>query len=448
MSCGRGAIYLRCVATRLPAVPMLLYSLVIYLLTPVLVLRVFARSRREPDYRAGWWRRLAIRQETPTVEGSRRIWFHAVSVGEVLAVAPIVEQLIAQRDCALLVTTTTATGAREARRVFGARVDHAWAPIDAGLVVRRFLNHWRPELVALVETEVWPNIVTEAKGRAIPVLLVNARMSKRSARGYARFGCVFSRVFNVLDGVICHGRADARRLVALGVKPSAVAMVESVKFEIDIKSRRDKGAVIAEELAMPVDRPVVVAGSIHPEEQLTLLDAMDLVWPTLPTVLFVIAPRHLHSVKALTQALTDRGVDYVLRSQAESRISNATRVVVLDTFGELGSVYALALTAIIGGTLFDRGGHNPLEAIALGVPVIAGHSTFNFAHIYKELVEVGSCQLVANSASLAAAVMHHLVDTQNREQAASAGQHYFSARAGAARKQVELITSFVSAPTR
>lgn len=422
---------------------MFLYSFAIYLLTPIVVLHVLLRSRREPEYRTGWWRRLAIGQKKPVREGSRRVWFHAVSVGEVLAAAPIIEQLMAQRDCVVLVTTTTPTGAREVQRLFGGLVDHAWAPIDAGLVVRRFFNHWRPELLALVETEVWPNIVSEAKGRSIPVLLVNARMSKRSARGYAKIGCVFNGVFDALDCVVCHGRADARRLVALGVKPSAVAMVESVKFEIDVKSRRDKAASMATELSIPVHRPVVVAGSIHPEEQRILLDAMALVWLKHPTVLFVIAPRHLHSVKALTQALTDRAVDYVLRSGAEGGLSDATGVVVLDTFGELASVYALALTAIIGGTLFDRGGHNPLEAIALGVPVIVGPSTFNFAHIYKELIAVGCCRLVANSESLAAAVEHHLVDTKSREHAANAGQHYFSARSGSARKQMDLIASFM-----
>ncbi len=422
---------------------MFLYSLAIYLLTPIVLLLLFARSRREPEYRTGWWRRLAIGQKKPSREGSGRVWFHAVSVGEVLAAAPIIEQLMAQRDCAVLITTTTPTGAREVQRLFGERVDHAWAPIDAGLVVRRFFNHWRPELVALVETEVWPNIVSEAKGRSIPVLLVNARMSKRSARGYAKFGCVFSSVFNALDCVVCHGRADVRRLVALGVRPSVVAMVESVKFEIDAKSRRDKAASMATELSIPVHRPVVVAGSIHPEEQSILLDAMALLWIKYPAVLFVIAPRHLHNVKALTQALTDRGVDYVLRSGAEGGLSNANRVVVLDTYGELGSVYALAITAIIGGTLFDRGGHNPLEAIALGVPVIVGHSTFNFAHIYKELTDIGCCQLVVNSTSLAAAVEHHLDDPQNRETAASAGLHYFAARSGSARKQVDLIASFM-----
>lgn len=423
---------------------MYLYSLAIYLLTPVLVLHLLLRSRGEPEYRMGWWRRLAICQKKPTRESSHRMWFHAVSGGEVLAVAPIIEQLMAQRDCAVLVTTTTPTGAHEVQRLFGGRVDHAWAPIDAGVVVRRFFNHWRPELVALVETEVWPNIVSEAKGRSIPVLLVNARMSKRSARGYAKFGFVFSRVFNALDCVVCHGRADARRLVALGVKPSAVAMVESVKFEIDAANRRDKGASIAKELAIPMHRPVVVAGSIHPEEHSILLDAMDLVWLKLPTVLFVIAPRHLHSIRGLTQALTNRDVDYALRSGAQGGISDATRVVVLDTFGELGSVYALARTAIIGGTLFDRGGHNPLEAIALGVPVIVGHSTFNFAHIYKELTDIGCCQLVGDSTSLAAAVERHLDDPQNRETAASAGLHYFAARSGSARKQVDLIASFMT----
>lgn len=426
---------------------MFLYSFAIYLLTPIVVLHVLLRSRREPEYRTGWWRRLAIGQKKPVREGSRRVWFHAVSVGEVLAAAPIIEQIMAQRDCVVLVTTTTPTGAREVQRLFGGLVDHAWAPIDAGLVVRRFFNHWRPELLALVETEVWPNIVSEAKRRSIPVLLVNARMSKRSARGYAKIGCVFNGVFDALDCVVCHGRADARRLVALGVKPSAVAMVESVKFEIDVKSRRDKAASMATELSIPVHRPVVVAGSIHPEEQSILLDAMALVWLKHPTVLFVIAPRHLHSVKALTQALTDRAVDYVLRSGAEGGLSDATGVVVLDTFGELASVYALALTAIIGGTLFDRGGHNPLEAIALGVPVIVGRSTFNFAHIYKELIDVGCCRLVANSESLAAAVEHHLVDPQSREHAASAGQYYVAARSGSARKQMDLIASFMPAQT-
>ncbi len=420
-----------------------LYSLAIYLLTPVFVLHLLVRSRREPAYRVGWWRRLAIAQKKPTIQNGRRIWFHAVSVGEVLAIAPIIEQFLAQDDYAVLVTTTTPTGAREVRRLFGNRVDHAWTPIDAGLVVRCFFNHWRPALVALVETELWPNIVTQAKGRKVPVMLVNARMSKRSARGYAKFGCLFRHAFRGLDGVMCQGRADARRLVALGVNPLAVTVVDSVKFEINAITRKQQGEMIGQELGMRPDRPIVVAGSMHPEEQTTLLDAMDLLWRKLPETLLIIAPRHLRSVPALTQMLGNRGIDYSLRSATGQTVSDVTRVLVLDTFGELGSIYSLAMTAIIGGTLYDRGGHNPLEAIALGVPVIAGTSTFNFAGIYRDLVAAGSCRLVSDSVSLAEAVALNLVDERQRQQAATAGLDYFATRAGAAGKQMELIASFL-----
>ena len=427
---------------------MFFYSLAIYLLTPALLLYILLLSRREPEYRLGWWRRLAIGQERPTVKGRRRIWFHAASVGEVLAVAPIIEQFLSQDGYAVVVTTTTPSGARELRRLFANRVDHAWAPIDAGLVVKGFYKHWRPCLVALVETEIWPNIVGEAKRTGVPVVLVNARMSKRSARGYGKFGCIFRGVFSSLDLVLCHGRADARRLAALGVNSSAIVMVNSVKFEVDVAGRREQGESIARQLAIPPQRNVVVAGSIHPAEQAMLLDAIDLVWRRLPDTLFVIAPRHLPSVEGLAQALADRGIDFALRSQAEQGIANSTQVLVLDTFGELGSVYTLASTAIIGGTLFDRGGHNPLEAIALGVPVIAGHSTFNFSDIYRELTDAGCCHLVDSSASLAAAVERNLTDIQGRQQAASAGLEYVNARAGSARKQMELIASLLSDQSR
>ncbi|MEC7493004.1 MAG: glycosyltransferase N-terminal domain-containing protein, partial [Pseudomonadota bacterium] len=166
-----------------------LYNLLITVLTPLFVLRLFYKSLREPQYRRQWWRRYALGLPARTRPGDGLIWVHAVSVGELLAVAPLIERLLTEwPDKAVLVTNTTPTGSAQTQNLFGRRVEHTWFPFDAPLVTGAFIRHWDPQLIVMVETEIWPNLLTSAKDHSVPVALVNARLSARSARGYARLG--------------------------------------------------------------------------------------------------------------------------------------------------------------------------------------------------------------------------------------------------------------------
>ena len=193
------------------------YSLLITLLAPLLVLRLFVKGLREPDYARQWWRRFALFLPKRTRAGDGLIWVHAVSVGELLAVSPLIERLLQEwPDKAVLVTNTTPTGSAQTTALFGDRVEHTWFPFDLPVVTDVFLRHWKPQLVVMVETEIWPNVLRSAKTQGVPVALINARLSARSARGYARFGHFTRDVISDFALIACQSKSDLRRFKKIG----------------------------------------------------------------------------------------------------------------------------------------------------------------------------------------------------------------------------------------
>lgn len=427
----------------------LFYTLCIRLAVPVLLLRLLWRSRRNPAYRYKLFERLGYRllnkPESRASEGDQWIWVHAVSVGETLAVAPLIEKLLnADPKRQVVVTSTTPTGRAQVERLFDKRVSCCWVPFDTPGSVARFLAHWRPSLTVLVETEIWPNIVLQCKRQKIPVMLANARLSSRSARGYARAGLLAKPVIASLTLIACQQKADARRFIALGADSHKTLVTGSMKFDI-ARSRviRQRDSLL-EQLAMGSDRLIFLAGSTHHGEEELVVAAFTQLRKNVPSALLVLAPRHPERTASITRSiLAPSPFHWLLRSTGQV-VSADTDILVLDTLGELAALTAAADVSFIGGSLVPHGGHNPLEAAAFGVPVITGPHTFNFLQIFRALRRVGGAIEVIDAETLGQSVTELLTQEVYRREVGNAASRYVEENQGALVRQHALIDQLLS----
>ncbi len=394
-----------------------LYGLLTTLLTPVLLASLLWKSRQQPGYRKALKQRLALGLTPLGSPGAVRLWIHAVSVGETLAIAPLVELLLTNRpDVSVLITSTTPTGAEQVERLFGNRVDRAWLPVDSRGAVRRALDHWQPSALALVETEIWPELIRQCKERGVTTLLMNARLSARSLRGYLRLGRIMSDTVADFDHIACQNHSDARRFRYLGASPGRVSTVGSLKFNIDGNALHRRCALLSETLDEHLkSRPVLLAASTHPGEEKQVLDALQTARVRHPDLMLWLAPRHPHRSEGLLRKAREAGLSVASRSTGRN-VGKKTDVLLIDTMGELAAFMGLATAVFMGGSLVPHGGHNPLEALVFGKPVLSGHHTGNFKSLYRALDRGNLVLRVDNSDTLVGAI----------DQALSPGvqQHY------------------------
>ena len=416
---------------------------------PVLLLRLLWRSRHNPAYRYKLFERLGYtlpnKPESRANEGDHWIWVHAVSVGETLAVAPLIEKLLsADPKRQVVVTSTTPTGRAQVERLFDKRVSCCWVPFDTPGSVARFLKHWRPSLTVLVETEIWPNMVLQCKRQNIPVMLANARLSSRSARGYARAGSLAKPVIASLAMIACQQKADARRFIVLGADPHKTLVTGSVKFDIARARLIRQRDSLLEQLAISSDRLIFLAGSTHHGEEELVVAAFTQLRKTVPSALLVLAPRHPERTASITRSiLAPSPFHWLLRSTGQV-VSADTDILVLDTLGELAALTAAADVSFIGGSLVPHGGHNPLEAAAFGVPVITGPHTFNFQQIFRALRRAGGAIEVTDAATLGQAVGELLTQAAYRREVGNAASRYVEDNQGALVRQHALIDQLLS----
>jgi 3-deoxy-D-manno-octulosonic-acid transferase len=425
------------------------YTQCIRLAVPVLLLRLLWRSRHNPAYRYKLFERLGYtlpnKPESRANEGDHWIWVHAVSVGETLAVAPLIEKLLsADPKRQVVVTSTTPTGRAQVERLFDTRVSCCWVPFDTPGSVARFLKHWQPSLTVLVETEIWPNMVLQCKRQNIPVMLANARLSSRSARGYARAGSLAKPVIASLAMIACQQKADARRFIVLGADPHKTLVTGSVKFDIARPRLIRQRDSLLEQLAISSDRLIFLAGSTHHGEEELVVAAFTQLRKTVPSVLLVLAPRHPERTASITRSiLAPSPFHWLLRSTGQV-VSADTDILVLDTLGELAALTAAADVSFIGGSLVPHGGHNPLEAAAFGVPVITGPHTFNFQQIFRALRRAGGAIEVTDAATLGQAVGELLTQVAYRREVGNAASRYVEDNQGALVRQHALIDQLLS----
>jgi 3-deoxy-D-manno-octulosonic-acid transferase len=404
-----------------------LYTIFLYLLAPLVILRLAWRGLRVPGYWRRWPERFGA--VSPAV-GEQVIWIHAVSVGEVRAVVPVVRALLDRyQQYSLLVTTVTPTGSAQVAGLFEDHVAHLYAPWDLPGAVARFLDRVRPQLAIVMETELWPNLFHACSDAGIPLLLVNARLSDRSMPGYLRFRKLIGSTLAATTEILTQGGQDARRFEALGADRRKITVSGNLKFEQQLSPglsaqaaelRREWGA----------DRPVWIAGSTHEGEHELVLDAFRQVRKQVPGCLLVLVPRHPERFDAVVALVRQRGYEPVLRSTRVA-CTPETGVFIGDSIGELMLFYAAADVAFVGGSLVHAGGHNLLEPAATGIPVISGPNVDNFNEISDLLVSAGACRIVESTAELETAVLHWLQDPDARRQAGAQGREVVVMNRGA-----------------
>jgi len=407
----------------------LIYSLILYLITPLIWLRLLWRARKQPEYLQHLGERYGFyRQPAP----EKLIWVHAVSVGETRAAQPLIDGLLAKwPDHHILLTGMTPTGREAGRQVYGKRVSQAYLPYDYPAAVDRFFCHFLPAFGVLMETEIWPNLLLAAKARAVPVMLANARLSARSARGYGKFEALVRPAFAALSGVAAQTTGDAARIASLGASP--VEVCGNLKF--DVTPSPESISLGQRWRAAMGHRPVWLAASTRDGEELLILEAWRQVG--IPNALLVLVPRHPQRFDAVAELLQQQGVNSTRRSAGLP--SPETQVWLGDSMGEMAAYYTLANLAFIGGSLLPLGGQNLIEAAACGCPVLVGPHTFNFLQATEDAIAAGAAQRVDSPPALATAVAGLLRSESELAAMRAAARDFAQAHQGATQRMLALI---------
>jgi len=404
----------------------LVYTLLWWLLLPVLPLRLWWRGRREPGYRANVGERFGFYRCAAHATGA--LWIHAVSLGETRAIAPLIERL--QREAParpILLTHMTATGREAGRTLFGDRVMQAWLPYDVPFAVRRFLEHFRPRAGLLVETELWPNLTAAVARTDVPLLLINARLSERSAQGYRRVALLSRPLLRAIAGIAAQSEADAGRLRDLGAQH--VVVTGNLKFDVAVTpAQRHQGAALR--ALFGADRPVLMLASTRDGEEALLLDALARTDALPAATLIVIVPRHPQRFDAVAALLDERRVPYARRS-ANAPIGASTRVVLGDSLGEMFAYYGACDVAFVAGSLLPLGGQNLIESIAVGVPTLIGPHMFNFAEASEAALAAGAALRIRDADEMFAVAARLLGDRGERERMRENAQTFIAAHRGA-----------------
>ena len=411
-----------------------LYTLILYLLLPLVLLRLYFRSRKVSAYGQRWRERLALgRGETK----NKTIWVHAVSVGEVLGSAPLIKKLMdAYPEHTMLVTTMTPTGSDRVNELFGDSVVHCYAPYDLPDTVARFIKQYRPEILVLFETELWPNIIHACYQRQIPVILANGRMSERSVKGYSRFKTFVTSTLREIAIIAAQAPADAERFIRLGAEPARVKVTGSVKFDLRIDdSLQTQAKTLRRQWA---GRPCLIAASTHQGEDEQVLAAFGKIKHACPNALLILVPRHPERFDSVAELIKGQGWAWLRRSE-KAVLTSGIDVLLCDTMGELLLLYATADIAFVGGSLMATGGHNMLEPAALGLPVISGPHLFNFQSVSELLLEVNGMLVVHSSDALAMEVTALFANPQLAVEMGCRAKDVVNQNRGALERQLSLI---------
>jgi len=413
----------------------LLYTTLFTLGLPFIILRLIWRGLRAPAYWQRWSERFGA---SPELSGKALIWIHAVSVGEVEACRPLVKALqVEYPQHQLLITTMTPTGSARVQLLFADTVAHCYLPYDLPFAIQRFLKRSKPQFGIIMETEIWPNLLSSCHQLDIPLVLANARMSARSAKGYARFAKFTQSTLRHLSLIACQGSDDKSRFQNLGAQNKKVHVIGNLKYEINLAASIKEQASAMRNM-WDNNRPVLVAASTHEGEEEMLLNAARNVRAQFPDLLLIIVPRHPERFDRVAALAQKSGVKTLRRSEQRPCPSDI-QVLIVDTMGELPLFYAASDIAFVGGSLVPHGGHNILEPAILGRAVITGPHFFNFNDITLQFLAADAALQVKTTEELAKTVITLLQNSQQRAQMGEAGLKLIATSQGASTRLVNLI---------
>lgn len=416
------------------------YSSLFIVYVPIIYLKKLKRSLRNINYRQRWSERFAQTK----IRLKDCIWIHSVSVGETLSAEPLVKKLLANYpNERFVITTTTPTGSDEVKRLYSEyeNVYHMYVPYDVMPFVNSFFVKLNPKMFLIIETEIWPNILNKCFAENVPVVITNARLSKRSIRNYTKipFGKEF--LFSNITHINAQTEKDAKRFYSLGVDRDKVTVTGNLKYSMLTPSNLEKNMSSLKESL--VNRPVWIAGSTHQGEEEIILKAHKEVLKTHPKCLLVLVPRHKERFSVIEKLIASESFSCQKRSVYKNEVFDHTQIYLGDTMGELLHLYHISDITFVGGSLIDNGGHNLLEPAALSKPIISGTSLFNFSQISKELIRNKALIRVKDYMDLANNVINLLDNQELYEQMSSGSIKTFEAHSDVLDKQYKNIVKFL-----
>ena len=401
-------------------------------MAPQVLARRLHRGKEHPE-------RLGERRGEATLERPEGplIWVHGASVGEMLAVVPLIEKLRVQ-DFAVLVTSGTVTSAALAEQRLPDGTLHQFIPLDAPRFVRRFLDHWQPGLALFVESDLWPNLILSCAERRIPMILVNGRLSKRSFTRWRRLPSTIAALLGRFDLCLAQSAADAERYAQLG----APRVLTTGNLKLDVPAPPVDQAALKRLKDIIGNRPVVAAASTHPGEEAAIIAAHNRLQAKFPKLLTVIAPRHPARGESIAELAKAAGLSAALRSRRAQPMPDVG-LYIADTLGELGLIYRIAPIVFMGGSLASHGGQNPIEAVRLGAAVVHGPHVWNFSEIYATLDAAHGAELIDDEEALTARLGAWLADAQARKAVADAAAATVGKLGGALKRTLAALDPYL-----
>jgi 3-deoxy-D-manno-octulosonic-acid transferase len=413
----------------------LLYSALFYLFLPFIIARLLWRSIKAPAYRQRWAERFGLYKN---VHPQNVVWFHAVSVGESEALFPLLNLLRRRHpETQVLVTTTTPTGSARVKTVLGDSVLHVYLPYDLPGSMRRFIAHFQPRLAVIMETEIWPNLLHACAEKAVPVIIANARLSEKSARGYRKLPGLIAEALTQIYAIAAQTQDDARRFAAIGASPECVYVTGNIKFDVEIAEDIYRQAQRLRETLFP-GRLAWIAGSTHKGEEEQVLHVYRQLQSRFPGLLLILVPRHPERFEDAYQLCCKQGLRVARRSLMQSCAAD-TAVYLGDTMGELKLLYAAADIALVGGSLVPVGGHNVLEPAALGIPVLFGVHMAHFQEIAARMLQQGAAVQCRDEQMLLKEMAALLENPLRRSALAARGKAFVAGNRGAIQRVLAML---------
>lgn len=417
-----------------------LYDLMMVVLIPLMILRLWLKSMKQKAYRYRIKERLACLQ---SIDVEHCIWVHAVSLGEVIAATPMVKQMRANHpDIPVLMTCMTPTGSQQITKTFGDEVVHVYVPFDQSVLVNRFLRKTKPRLAIIMETEIWPNLIHCSAKRGIPLVLANARLSEKSWRGYQKLSTLVNDLLSKFTLIGAQTTQDARRFQSLAPLSQQIKVMGNIKYDITIEPNLVAKAHAQRETYFG-DKKIWIAGSTHRGEDEVVLQAHRDILDRHPAALLLIVPRHPERFDEVF-ALSQRMGFVTAKRQGLPKLNDNTQVLIANTMGELLLLYGMADVAFVGGSLIKQGGHNILEPAAMQVPCLTGPNMFNFAQIYRLFVENKALITVSSAPQLAESVAQCFVDETLCEAMKAQACQIIDANRGAMSAYLQVVNTLLN----
>lgn len=420
-----------------------LYSALLIFFTPLILLYLWWHGRKNPDYRTRVAERFAYLSIPSEAQGA--IVFHCVSIGEFIAARPLIERFVDETTARpIVITCMTPTCAKLIQDTFqeslGTRVFQYYMPLDLPSAIKRFYEKLKPRALVILETELWPNLVLYGRTQKVPVLLINGRMSEQSKKSYERMNWLFAPVWSSLSYCGAQTKRIAEHFLAIGVQQDALEVAGNLKFDVQIPPRVYADIETFKNLLG--SRRIITAGSTHEGEEEMILNAFKNVLQSKPDTLLILAPRHQERFDEVAKKIAGKGLVTVRRSSGRPVLPD-TNVLLADSMGELLIWYGLATVAFVGGSLIERGGHNPLEPMAFGVPIVSGRHVFNFSEVYEQLDQRQAVRWVHDQASLFATLSGLLTTIETAQRLGIQAQQIFDQHRGATTRAKSRIEQLI-----